>query len=86
MPARVPPVIDHGVEGIERLDVVPPQRRVEQHVAGLELRDLARSQRLAEPREAIEVRRVEVNDADRLATRRGIQRTRIEVVNLVGRE
>src|SRR5690606_36107984 len=43
-------------------------------------------QRLAEAREALQVRRVEVDDDDRLPARRGFQRPRIQVADLVRRE
>ena len=42
----VPPVVDHDVEGVERLDLVPPQRRVEEHVARLQFGHLAGGERV----------------------------------------
>ena len=82
----VPPVVDHRVEGIERLDLVPPHRRVEQHVARLQLRDLRRRERLAEPREAFEIGRVEVDHGHDLPARRRLERPRIEVLDLLRRK
>jgi hypothetical protein len=48
----VPPVVDQHVERVERLDLVPPQGRVDQHVAGLELGHLGGGQGIAETRDA----------------------------------
>src|SRR5215472_71323 len=48
--ARVPPVVYEHVEGIERFDVVPPERRNEERVAGPELGGARVCERLAKAR------------------------------------
>src|SRR5690242_8305496 len=44
----VPPVIDQHIEGLERLDVMPPQRRNENSIARRQLRSQSSGERYME--------------------------------------
>ena len=66
--------------------MVPPERGIEERIAGLELCDLRRVQRLAEARIALEIGVLEIDHADNLPAWRWLERSGIEVCDLLGRE
>ena len=81
-----PPVVHQHVEGVERLDVMPPHAGNEDRIARAELGDLRVLQRFGELREFREIRPREIDQADRLAGRREVERTDVEVLQLFGRK
>ena len=83
---RVPPVIYHGGEVADAFDIVPPERRIEEHVARLQLGHFPGSHGLGKARIACKVRITEIHHADDLPARRRLQRTRIEIGHLFRRE
>ena len=66
--------------------MVPPQRRNEKRIAGLELGDAGRGQRILKPREHFEVRVTDLHQAHRRAGRREVERPDVEVGDLFRRE
>ena len=82
----VPPIIDHHVEAVDCLHIVPPHGGINQQVAGLEFCNMRRSQRLAETRITVQVRTAQIDHAHDLAARRRLQRAGVEIVDLVRRE
>ncbi|KAG1255866.1 hypothetical protein G6F68_010053 [Rhizopus microsporus] len=83
---RAPPAVDQHIERVQSFHVVPPERRNEDGIARRQFCHLRLRQRLAEAWEALEIRCVEVNQADRLAGRGQIQRADIKIAYLVGGE
>src|SRR5687768_8950155 len=81
-----PPVVHQHVQGLERLDVMPPHAGNEDRIARAELGDLRVRQRCRELREFCEIRLREIDQADRLACGREIEWTDVEVLQLFGRE
>ena len=81
-----PPVVDHHVERRRRLHLVPPQARIEQGIAGFEVGDQRRRERLANAGKALEVRVVQVDHGDDLPARSRLQRTGVQVVYLLRRK
>ena len=84
--AMLPPVIDQHVQGIERADVVPPDRRNEDRVPGLELGDFGLRQRCGKARVAFQIGRIRIDHARRRTGHGVIERTDIQVGELIGRE
>ena len=81
-----PPVVDQHVERVQRLHLVPPHAGDVERVARLELGDQRVLERRREAREALEVGLLQVDQADRLAGRREVDRTDIQVGQLLRRE
>mmetsp|Transcript_10001 Transcript_10001/g.40585 ORF Transcript_10001/g.40585 Transcript_10001/m.40585 type:complete len:550 (-) Transcript_10001:734-2383(-) len=81
-----PPGIDQQVDRGQALDMVEPHAGDVDRIARRQLGRFARGQRVAEAREALEVRLVEVHQADRLAGGGRVQRAEVEVGQLLGRE
>ena len=81
-----PPVVDHHVERRRRLHVVPPHARIEQGIAGFEVGDQRRGERLANAGKALEVRVAQVDRGDDLPARGRLQRAGVQVVYLLRRE
>lgn len=65
---------------------MPPHRRNVERVARTELHLARRLQRLGEPGISLEIGRIDVDETDRLAGEREIQRPDVEVLQLPGRE
>ena len=83
---RGPPVVDHDIERLECVDLVPPHRGIEECVARFQFGDLRGSQCLAQSREALEVRRADVCHGHDLTARRRLEGTWIEILDLLGRK
>ena len=81
-----PPVVDHHVERRRRLHVVPPHARIEQSIAGFEVGDQRRGERLANAGKALEVRVAQIDRGDDLPARGRLQRAGVQVVYLLRRE
>src|SRR6185312_10344617 len=83
---RRPPVVDQQIEGFERFDVMPPQRRNEYRIAGCQLCRHRSRKRLAEQREALEIGLVEPHQAHRRTGGREVEGPDIEVRDLLRRK
>src|ERR1700733_3568581 len=81
-----PPIVDEHIEILERLDVVPPQGRDIDGIAGRKFCKFGGGGRLGEAWKAIEVRIANVDQADWLASRGLVQRTDVEILDLIGRK
>jgi hypothetical protein len=81
-----PPEIHQQVEGAQGLDVVPPQRRNEDRIAGFQFGRQRVLPGLRETREALQVGRVQVDQRDRLSGRRVVERPDVQVGQLRRRE
>src|SRR6185295_16476905 len=77
------PVVNQHVERTQRLYLMPPQARQKYGITRLHVGHLPGCNRFAEPRVFLEVRIGEIHHTDRLPARRGLERTRIEVGDLV---
>ena len=84
--AVAPPEIHHRPDLVERGHAVPPQARHVERVARPKLGGFRGLQRLAETRVPLEVRIFQVDQAGRLPREREVQRTDVEVLELIGRE
>ena len=83
---RVPPIVDHDVERVERLDLVPPERGIEEQVARLEIGHQGGGERFPGARIGVQVGIAQVDHAHHLTAGSRRQRPRIEIAHLVGRE
>src|SRR5439155_8241306 len=86
LPERVPPIVDEHVDWFGRLDLMPPQLRQIERIAGFELDD---ERPIASPFEAWKARvagRAADREPDRLAGHRIVDRTDIEIADRVGRK
>src|SRR5258708_11687067 len=81
-----PPIIDEYIEVLARLDVVPPQGGNVDRIARLELGTLRNRGCLGKSWKTHEVRIAHVYQADRLARRGQIERTDVQIFDLVGRK
>ena len=80
----VPPVIDHGVERVERLDLMPPQGRVDQRVARFKIGDFTDRHRLGKLGEALEIGVIDIDHGDDLPGGCRIEGTGVEIGDLIG--
>ena len=78
-----PPKVHHYVERRRCFDVMPPHARIEQGVPGFEIRNHGCFERFAHPRVSFEIRILQVDHGHHLAAWGGIQRSRVQVVNLL---
>ncbi|KIU01562.1 hypothetical protein QU38_00990, partial [Staphylococcus aureus] len=82
----VPPIVHEDVEARQRLDMVPPERGIEEQVAGLQFRHLRGGHGFAEAGMAREIRLGEGDHRNHLAAGRRPQRAGTEIGDLVGRD
>lgn len=81
-----PPEVDHRAECIQGLDVMHAQARHVQCVAGFEFGDLRMRDCLPELRKAVEIRLREIDQADRLARELVVDRSDVQIVDLLDRK
>jgi hypothetical protein len=83
---RHPPVVHQRIERLQRLDLVPPQRRHVQGIARFEFRDQRIRQRFAQAWMPLEIGLVWTRQGERSPGRSEIQRSDVQIGHLVGRE
>src|SRR5579859_477941 len=81
-----PPIVDQYIERVERFDVMPPKRRDVDCVPGTQVRHLSRPEGFSKPRKLLEVRRSQRHEAHGCAGRREVERTNVEIGDLVRRK
>mmetsp|Transcript_10005 Transcript_10005/g.40615 ORF Transcript_10005/g.40615 Transcript_10005/m.40615 type:complete len:291 (+) Transcript_10005:394-1266(+) len=81
-----PPEVDERVDRVQALDAMPPLAGDEERIARLQRHHLGMRQGLGKAREARQVGRGQIDQADRLARGREVQRADVEPVDQLGRE